>query len=166
MFDSILTGPPFDLTFENQLDGPGGVISVPIARSDDLNRVVFVETLLGPAMIDGLEHGEISFQIKVICMDESLPDVVTQDRNDAIPFIPEEIRDSILNIVCLSCAKLLGTLDFTCIYYVTKAPYLPDKAMRKYELLTEAVQGCGYVIYERGTDPSYRPFWKLRRTTD
>jgi hypothetical protein len=159
MFVSIVEGPPYDLKIEPRSDEDGQMISVPIAK-DDQGRIVFVETLLSPAVVEGFEHHEIVFQITVISVDDSFESLTTQMREVAKAYIPDNCRNHVMQIVCDSCAKLIESMSPALIYAVTKEGDLPPKAMERYDTLNNTVQECGYTLYEVGTDDAGRSFWK------
>jgi hypothetical protein len=161
MFASVFVGPPYEIEVTDNLDEPGLISTVEIARDEETQRSVFVETLLSPTEIDGFPHSEISFQIAVLSDDESVPPFRTQMRDMARLYLPPVCIPHVMQMVCDSCRAMIGQAKPELLYFVTKEAIRAPKALAKYERLNEVLKELGYVIFELDTDPLGRTFWKL-----
>jgi hypothetical protein len=163
MFLAALTGPPYDLKIEQVGLAHDLFVSVPVARHSDDLRTVFVETSLCHARVDDFLYGEVSFQIRVIALDDSFEPFETQDPLIAKEYFPIGTKTRILDVVRESAILLVNSTFYAGIYLVAKETGLPPKAMIKYYLLVDAMERCGYSVVEQGSDAAGREFWKMRR---
>jgi hypothetical protein len=166
MFAPVFVGPPYEIEVTDNPDEPGLIGTVEIARDEETQRSVFVETLLSPTEIDGFPHSEISFQIAVLSDDESEPPFRTQMRDMARPYLPPECVPHVMEMVCDSCRAMIKKAKPELLYFVTKEAVRDPKALVKYERLNEALKQLGYVIYELDDDLLGRTFWKLSLPRD
>jgi hypothetical protein len=90
----------------------------------------------------------------------------TQDRHIAAHYIPTDIRPSVMDVVCAGLDALLGHAKPQLIYWVTKDPHPPEKALKKYYLLRVLAQTLGYGVETEGTDAFGRHFWFMRLFPD
>ena len=105
MFYSILKGPPYDCRVEaGDVDG-SLMVAVPIARNDHERRIVSVVCELTETVLDDY-FWEFSFSIDVFALDDSFEPFRTHDRQIAAKFIPNDVRGSMMDVVC-DCLKIL-----------------------------------------------------------
>jgi len=106
---------------------------------------------------------ELSFSVVVLSESDSEAPFKTQDRAIARNYLPDDLCKLIMPIVCASIRSLVENVNPSWIYRVTKGRDLPAKAMEKHILVTGALQSCGYVISDEGTDRHQRTFWLLEK---
>jgi hypothetical protein len=162
MFSSILRAAPYDI----EVDDEDGCLttSVQIAACKDKNRIVSVVCELVETDICADPCWEFSFSIDVFAFDNSIEPFRTQDRQIAAGYIPAEIRQKVMDVVCMSLKALIERANCALVYRVTKDREPAEIGLKKHHLLTETLANAGYSILEEGTDPFNRRFWIMRRT--
>ncbi|WP_207461673.1 hypothetical protein [Azospirillum sp. SYSU D00513] len=164
MFASLLGSGHFpSLAMEEDKDGIGWMISVPIAACLLTQREVYVDSRLVPADYAGQSCWEFSFEIAVVSLDESYESFTTQDHSIAKNYIPDEVRPMVMVIVNRACSLLLNEQAPERVYFVTKGRNVPEKGLQKYWILMSTLEACGYEEIEHGTDPAGRTFWVMDR---
>jgi hypothetical protein len=152
-----------DFSVEEGCDGQKE-ITIPISKSLDGDRIVYVVTEFSEMLSGEQRYWELSFGFEVISLSGSFQDFRTQDRDDAAPFIPEELRCKIIGLVADSAAALVKHTSPGSIYWVTKGGSLPDKAMQKYYTILDRILPLGYEVAQYGTDQAGRRFCIVRKT--
>src|SRR5271155_4767679 len=135
MFYSILQKPPYDMRVD---DDGAGCASVIVAVASDDNRIVSVVCEL--AETDGIcdeTCWEFSFSISIFALDDSIEPLTTQDRHIAANYLPVGVREAVRDVVWEGLKPLKIHKTPPLIYWVTKDRVPPEKALRKYHLLTE-----------------------------
>ncbi len=148
--------------FEIEEDEDGYFVLVEIAEDPQSGRTVYVESRLSPAPLVGVGDWEFSFSI-IVLYDEGQQPFVTQDRNVAAEFIPEDARPAVLRVVADCLIELVNQVTPQGIYRVTKEVNPHPKALHKHDVLTNCLKLKGYSVVESGTDPLQRRFWHMRR---
>lgn len=147
-----------------QLDGPHDLtVTVALARDADQNRIVSLICELSELMQGDDRYAEFAFSIAVFALDDSIEPFVTQDRHMAAPYIPEDLRPRVIQVVCEALKVLIRKDDPERFYMVTKGSDLPDKALRKFQTIREALENMGYFLTEHGTDRFSRRFWSMAK---
>jgi hypothetical protein len=160
-FKALITEPPATLTIRQ--DGADSIIVVPLARCDDTQRLVTVQTKLLWAENGGAVFFECVFEIVVISLDDTRETFATQEREAAKPFIPDEIRPLVMDIVLRCYQRLLTHVKPGLIYRVTKESRPSEKALAKHVRLTNWLEYLGYRVLETGTDALGRTFWWMEK---
>lgn len=161
-FQSILGGPPYDIKVEDG-EGGGRLASVAIAQSDDGDRIVSVDCELNDTPYLGEIYAEFSFSIAVISLDDLSEPFQTQDRDIAANYIPSSIRHLVMAVVCEGLKSLILDKNPTAVYWVTKDRDPHEKALQKYNMLTETLIELGFSSSDEGTDVYNRRFWTMYR---
>jgi hypothetical protein len=162
MFYSILIGPPYDLRIEDGEDG-ARIIVVPLARGNDENRIVSVVCELARMVINDVEYWEFSFSIEVFGLDGSIEAFRTQERAIAAPYIPDEMRPSVMTVVCAALERLVEHVNPARLYWVTKDREPHEKALHKYHMIRETLENAGFLLRDEGIDQFFRRFWTMVR---
>ncbi len=145
------------------------VITVPFAECSETGRIVSIECCLRPQ--EGypapdypfMEFYELSFVISVTNDWGSLPVTDFMDRMTALPFIPEDGRHLVIPIVALCYSALVNQIRPDYVYRTVLYANLPMAALHKHNVLTSALQGCGFSIVSSGTDLYGRSYWLMTR---
>ncbi|HEX7884287.1 MAG TPA: hypothetical protein VF499_16290 [Afipia sp.] len=161
-FQSILRSPPYDIQVEDGDDG-GRMVTVAIARSDDGDRVVSVVCEMVDTPLFDAVYSEFSFGIAVFSLSEQSEAFVTQERQTALPYIPDDIRSEVMNVVCEGLKFLVKDLNPVQVYWVTKDRDPHEKALPKYNMLMETLENMGFSASQEGTDRFSRRFWTMNR---
>lgn len=138
-------------------------ITLPFAKELLGARVVYLTCGLTPFLEGETEYYDFHFGIDIIDEDGTRESFSTQDREIAKAFIPQDIRAQIMALVCEAFRELVGDLQPERVYYVSKGKDLPEKALAKYQKVTEAAEAIGYSVHEMGTDVVGRRYWILSR---
>ena len=133
-----------------------------LAVSDDEVRSVAVRTSLIPFTHEDVAAHELKFEI-VIAGDEADELFVTQNRDMARGYLPDDVVPLVMPCVCGSVGALIETVQPAVIYRVTKATQPPDKALRKHQMVTERLVELGFQVQDSGTDAFGRQFWTMTR---
>jgi len=157
VFYSILKGHPLEI--EDGEDGSKSV-TVELAQNAD-GRISALSCNLAPTAVGDELFWEFSFSIEVFSLDNSFEPFSTQDRSMAAPYIPSDVRPMAMTIVCKSLSALIRHVQPRRVFWVTKERELPEKALRKYDLLTQTLENAGYSVREVGTDPYGRRFCSM-----
>lgn len=158
MFYGILRGPPYEIEI---CDGDRGSKWVAVPISQDGQRVVSVICELAGTEIDGLVMWEFSFAIDCISLDDGTEPFRTQDRQIAAPYIPDNVRPHIMDMVCECIKLLIEHVKPDYIYRVTKESAPGEKALLKHHMLTKTLENAGYSVLQEGTDQFGRRFWTM-----
>ena len=137
-------------------------VLTPIAASEDGRRKVAVLTSLYPFEQEGHSFHEFQFAISVTDL-ETDEVFETCERDMAKGYIPDAVRDCVMDSVCAAISALVEEVQPVAIYRVTKATRPPEKALKKHDLVTQRFQDCGFRVTQRGTDRAAREFWVLER---
>jgi hypothetical protein len=86
-----------------------------------------------------------------------------QDRNIARNHIPDTAVKFVMPLVLTSLDIMIRKVKPISIYRVAKTAHLPEKAMRKHNLITQKLLDMSYSMFEQGTDDFDRPFWLMAR---
>lgn len=135
-----------------------------IATCHETDRDVYVSCVLLEAEHEGERFHEFKFEIAVVSRDGTEPPFRTMERDMAIPYIPNDARPRILNLVALGLSQLIDIAVPRRVYRVTKAPDLPAKALAKHDLLTQVLVDHGYTIIGSGIDRFRRNYWDMLRS--
>ncbi len=154
MFIPLLDGVPDE--FEVEISAEFARITIPIAISDDGNRLVACVCSLTPLPEENA--CEFSFSIVCITYDDSELPLETQDRNIAAGYIPDETRPYIIPSVCEAACDLVYHVRPETVYRVMKGRNLPEKALHKHHLITEALHTMSYVSVDNGVDEYGRAY--------
>jgi hypothetical protein len=162
MFSSILKAAPYDI----EVDSGGNclTVSVQIAACPDRNRIVSVVCELTETDICAAPCWEFAFSIDVFALDDCIEPLSTQDRQIAFAYIPAEIRERVMVVVCQGLISLVKQANCALVYRVTKDRYPNEKSLKKHYLLTETLVNIGFSVLDEGTDPYNRRFWIMHRT--
>lgn len=160
MLKAVLKGPPYEIKIEGG-DSTHRTVIVELARDDDDTRVVSVVSELIELVIGERVYWDFSFSIDVFALDDSIEPFSTQDRSIAAPYIPEEIRGAVMEVVAESLRGLIQDASPPFVYLVIKDPETPPKGMPKYHMLRDCLHDAGYVPADEGTDPFGRRFWVM-----
>ncbi len=161
MFYSILQSSPYGI----QVADVDGVKTVMVSIATDGERVVAVISRLESfpfADDEDTDTHEFSFVIAVFSHDGNHENFETMDRDMAVPYIPHDIRNEVMNVVSESAKTLIQQEKPEQIYMVTKDRNLPEKAIRKYDILMDALYEAGYEVRGEGTDAMGRRFWTMQ----
>ena len=156
MFYGILRGPPYAT---DVCDRGDGCIAVVVELASDGNRIVSVICELTDMGADLPGTWEFAFSIGCFAIDDSMEAFETQDRYIAFPFIPNDVRPRVMDVVCDCLKALIDHAKPEKVYQVTKQVLPDEKPLKKHHMLTEVLHSIGYVLLEDGTDPFDRRFW-------
>ena len=162
MFYSILEGPPYDLEIEDGEDG-GKAVIIPIARGKDENRIVSIVCEFAEMAVEDDVYWEFSFSVDVFALDGGTEPFRTQDRNIAAKFIPTDVRDLVMRVVCAALTALVDEVGPELVYWVTKDRDPPNNSLPKHHLLKQTLENAGYSVRDEGTDRFSRRFWVMGR---
>ena len=103
----------------------------------------------------GIRSKEITNGIKV-----SEPDF-SKDAADL--FIPKENRSEVQRLITEACLYLAAHIDQEYIVMETFYGNLPDKALKKYEPIVDAMEASGYELIDRFRNEDGIDFWSFRK---
>lgn len=162
MFNSILRPSPYDIEVMD-IDGCL-TTAVAMARSADGNRLVSMVCELIETNICEVPCWEFSFTVDVVWLDGGGDDFRTQNRQMAAPYIPDDLRPKVMDVVCEALKCLVSHANCGMVYRVTKDVAPGEKALKKHDLLTEVLENTGYSVVDEGTDPLNRRFWLMKKS--
>jgi hypothetical protein len=106
----------------------------------------------------------MGFQIEVISLDGRWQSFETDRRDVAKPYIPDELRPLVIEIVKDSYIRLIREIEPNTIYPKTTMTGFLPKAMAKHESLTAAIENEGYDIIDADNDRDGRWYWLMKST--
>lgn len=161
MFQSILPDNP-KLEVEQDEDG-NYVIAVPLALHNIDQRLVNLVCEIEPFILDDEETFQFLYSIQIIALNDDFEPFETMESAIARPYIPNDIRGRIVDLV-LDCVRLfVEELEMSKIYMVAKEGDLPEKALRKHGRLIQTFEELDFYLDVEGEDPSGRLTWTMRR---
>lgn len=137
-------GDPIEITYLFSEQDQCHIVRTQVAWDEVTGEVFSVMIVLQPAPANPPEHLELQFYFVVA--DEHNGDSITQisDGRQTRGIIPEVERANVLHVVCAATQHLLEIVKPEKVHYITVDTYLPEKALRKYIVLCEAICEKGY----------------------
>ncbi|RJF88288.1 hypothetical protein D3874_15775 [Oleomonas cavernae] len=153
--------PLFDIEPEVLMaDDPriGCDIQRPVARSVETQQTVMLHTTL--LCIDETDRVfEFSFGIVVISDDDTMETFETQDPLMSRPYLPDEIRSKVMDLVLLDLVYMVRRFRPQHIIRVRKINNGPPKTDGKHNLISEVLTGMDYPVEETFVDKLGRKTW-------
>lgn len=88
----------------------------------------------------------------------------TFDSNEANSIIPRQHRPKVLEVLLRQSERLIRSCNRDAFYMVTYLEHLPPKAIKKYHMLCEVFEGCGYDVHHSMPDDGNH-IWRMTRKT-
>jgi len=161
VFQSILEDHP-KLQVERD-DNDNYIVAIPLAVETNDQRLVNLVCEIEPFVLDEEETFQFLYSIQIIALNDDFEPFETMESAIARPYIPNDIRDRIVDLVLDSVRLLVVKIPMSKIYMVAKEGKLPDKAFKKHARLIETFEELGFYLDIEGYDPSGRRVWTLRR---
>lgn len=152
---------PDDLEVEP--DNGGYVCTTPVMECCRRGTLVTLDVRLDHMPDQGEDTYEFSFGFTVSDIEGAGLAFYTQDRDTVRRYLDGLPHALVMPCVAAALAALIDTVQPAYIFRVTKARYLPQKALRKHTLVTDALHDLGYHEVETGTDALGRTFWLMGR---
>lgn len=153
--------------FVQHREGGAAFVLVPLALSNNPLRVVSLWTELeffyDPNMSPSGLIAHLFFKIIVQFPHDDGETFETMDREIAAKYLPDGVRERVMDFVLASIDALVDAVKPTSIYRVAKVSGVPEKALTKHTLVTNRLVELGYDVAECAFDGFGRPFWLMRR---
>ena len=123
-----------------------------IGHDDETGNVysVFV-ALVKSTTVPG--RSEIFFNVIEACAhDDEAEDDWLSDGSQTLRFLKGDHRKVVLSCICMAVQRLVDRSRPEVVYMMTVTPNLPEKALRKYDIICSAMRDVGY---ETGRDSPY-----------
>jgi hypothetical protein len=159
MFEAKVPPP----TYQRRDDAEGHWVETLLAYDSGDARAVYLRSALAPMPEAAMRCFEFTFDIYVVSGSADREPFGVQDGRQSRPFLPAAIRPLVLEYVLDGLEMLIDDVGPKAIYRVTKSSELPEKAMKKHDLITERLARLGYAVTETGADPAYRTYWLMGR---
>ncbi len=125
-------------------DGASYVCQVQIGDDDETGDVYSVLVSLAPAIATPPNRMELMFFLVRANPSTDFLEELQDGRQTKSFLASKDVRGSILNLICSVSCELLNVAKPEVVHYMTAEAYLPDKALRKYATLCDALKTVGY----------------------
>lgn len=145
----------------------GRMITVPIAEHIGDGRIISLECFMVPGNrvmckeIPETNYLEFGYYFSLSSEWGRSPVVDLYDRDVVRTYLPPGCQEQILSSVAACSQALVLHLSPRFLFRRTNAPHLPTSAIRKYDLITEAIHDVGYQTKHQGTDDEGHRFWVM-----
>ncbi len=125
-------------------DGASYVCQVQIGDDDETGHIYSILVSLAPANAAPPNCMELMFFLVRMNPSTGLLEELQDGRQTKSFLASKDVRCSILNLICSVSCELLNVATPEVVHYMTAEAYLPDKALRKYATLCNALKTVGY----------------------
>jgi hypothetical protein len=112
---------------------------------------------------DGIIYWDYSYTVDVISVDGAMEHFQTQERAQALPYIPADARRLAMDAVCEALAALIDHVNPGRVYCVTKDRDPDHWALARHFRIREVIERKGYFVAEEGSDPFNRRFLTMAK---
>lgn len=134
----------FDIQGFTERGGSSHLCRVQIGDDDETGDVYSILVSLGAAIAQPPQHMEIMFFVIRTVPATGYSEDLSDGRQTKSFLDSAALRDGVLELICAVCCELLKLVKPDVVNYMTADINLPEKALKKYEVLCKALKTVGY----------------------